>query len=257
MLAPLSRSVYCRAGDEIVWLGTMDAILHPRAMLTSVAGEMWGTAVPGQTFRIDAGSATSWIAPRPDPAQASRSTLIASAGAVLAARTSLGRADGLGVLLGGDAPAFPLHDARGHACALARAFASDDGAAAIEPAIALLGLGAGLTPSGDDFVGGAFFARAIFAELDDGQARDWSSASRQVLSAAAARTHPISLALLSDMIRGDGHAPLHTLAISLATGAAIETALDAARSLTRIGHSSGWDMLAGLLGGILGPAAFA
>jgi hypothetical protein len=76
-----------------------------------------------------------------------------------------------------------------------------------------------------------------------------------VLEAAPALTHPISVALLSDMLHGLGYAPLHELASALAIGAPLPAALEAARRLTRIGHCSGWDMLAGFVAGILGAAA--
>lgn len=255
VLAPLSRSLYVRAGDEIVWLGAMDATLHARAMLTPLPPEAWNATRPGDAVRLDARSATRWQPARWDPGRASRQALVAGAQALLDARAALGRADGLGALLAGRFPGFPLHDAHPRASALAQACQADDPEAAIEPAIALLGLGPGLTPSGDDFVGGAFFARAILGELDGHHAPGWPRAALRVLTAAGARTHPISGALLSDMLRGVGHAPLHTLMAVLATGAPLEAATAAARRVTRIGHSSGWDMLTGVLAGILGSTA--
>ena len=45
------------------------------------------------------------------------------------------------------------------------------------------------------------------------------------------------------------------LARGLAIGAPPSTLVDAARRLTRIGHSSGWDMLAGLLAALVPPAS--
>ncbi|MGH7277147.1 MAG: DUF2877 domain-containing protein, partial [Candidatus Rokuibacteriota bacterium] len=85
----------------------------------------------------------------------------------------------------------------------------------------------------------------------------WRRAAAQVTAAAAARTHPISAALLADLVGGDGHAPLHVLADALVDSEPAACVIDAARRLTSIGHSSGWDMLAGFLAGVLGDAAFA
>jgi hypothetical protein len=36
----------------------------------------------------------------------------------------------------------------------------------------------------------------------------------------------------------------------------LDDAIDAATHLARLGHSSGWDILAGFVGGLLGRAAF-
>ena len=73
-----------------------------------------------------------------------------------------------------------------------------------------------------------------------------------MLDGARGRTHPISIALLSDMLDGQAHAPLHDLARALAAGAPRDVALGAARRVVGIGHSSGWDMLAGFVSGVAG-----
>ena len=111
---------------------------------------------------LDREAAWRW-APEP-AAPAPAATLRAGCRALLDALPALGPADGLGALLCGAAPAFPLEGAAPQARSLARACAADDPGGAVEAATALLGLGPGLTPSGDDYVGGAFFSRALVAE---------------------------------------------------------------------------------------------
>jgi hypothetical protein len=54
--------------------------------------------------------------------------------------------------------------------------------------------------------------------------------------------------LLGDLLAGEGWAPLHDLARALA-GDDETASRDAARHLTRLGHSSGWDLLAGFVAG--------
>jgi hypothetical protein len=125
--------------------------------------------------------------------------------------------------------------------------AAADAAAAGEP---LLGLGPGLTPSGDDFVGGVLFARRVLAPGDAA----WSRAATSLVERTHTRTHPISAALLTDLAHGEGHEPLHDLVDALADGAP-DRALAAVEQLGRLGHSSGWDMLTGVLVGLTGPAA--
>jgi hypothetical protein len=253
VLAPLTASLYCQANGEIVWLGTPDSTLHPRAMLAHGPSPLWTGAAVGDTLVFDAASLRPWTPAPLDRSQESCTMLAAGAEALLAARAALGPPDGFGALLGGGTPVFPLHGARDRVLALAYACHAGDVDGAADLAITLLGLGAGLTPSGDDLVGGMFFARAHLREPGDtGAGR---AAASQILTAARERTHPISAALLSDMLEGRAHAPLHALVSLLASAAPLGSALDAARDLTRLGHSSGWDILTGFLAGVLGPDA--
>jgi hypothetical protein len=76
----------------------------------------------------------------------------------------------------------------------------------------------------------------------------WPSAVERILALAAARTHRISAALLGDMAGGRCWEHAHDVIDALAGDAAVEAAAAAALRLTRIGHTSGWDVLAGLLG---------
>src|SRR5260370_379121 len=120
-----------------------------------------------------------------------------------------------------------------------------------EAATALLGLGPGMTRAGDDLVGGAFFARALLARSGACDAAGWRHAADAVRAAAARLTHPIGAALLGDLLVGEGWAALHDLAAALARDDE-PAAVDAARRLTRLGHSSGWDLLAGFVAGARG-----
>lgn len=255
VFAALSQSIYCRAGDDIVWLGPAASTMHPRAMLTRAPLDP-GRWREGETLAVDAAGVAPWRPPRPNPSTASRTTLVASTRALVGARHRLPAPDGFGALLGAGTPPFPLHEARPGACALADAIAGEDADGASGAAIGLLGLGSGLTPSGDDFVGGAFFARAFAADVAGLATHRSRETIVRVLAVAATVTNPISVALLGDMLHGRGHAPLHDLANALATGF-VDGAIEAAARLARLGHSSGWDILAGFLGGVLGSAAFA
>ena len=244
VLVRLSASVYLTAGDALVWLGGVGATLHPRAIL--VAG---APAPERASVYVDAIGLRPWQPAVPtldtralDRLREGWRRLAAEAGA-------LGPPGGLGALVTGQALTFPLEQAETPARALARACARDDTAAALSAAEALLGLGGGLTPSGDDYGGGALFARHLLAAAGDADAPAWRRAADAVLAAAPGRTHPISAALLGDLATGLGWAPLHDLVGALAGGAG-DAALEAARRLTRLGHTSGWDLLAGLGAGL-------
>jgi hypothetical protein len=65
------------------------------------------------------------------------------------------------------------------------------------------------------------------------------------------RSHAVSAALFDDLARGESFEPLHDIVDALAADDQA-AALAAARALTAIGHSSGWDMFSGLVIGIAG-----
>ena len=104
----------------------------------------------------------------------------------------------------------------------------------------LLGLGPGLTPSGDDLVGGVMIAlhrlglRSCLVPL--------ASAVSEVLDA---RTGPISAAHLKAAMEGMGSEAVHRAmeAILANNGEAIEGGL---AQIDSVGHSSGWDTMAGI-----------
>ena len=100
------------------------------------------------------------------------------------------------------------------------------------PDDALIGLGPGLTPAGDDFVGGAMIAlRASGDVATADRIAAWA------LPLAAERTSRISRAHLACAAQGEGHEALHDWLNGFGD--------DAYRRLERIGHTSGLDAAAG------------
>jgi hypothetical protein len=235
-------TAYAMAAGHVIWIGHGRITLHPRAVVLErrierlahsalvVAGiEPWHPSMPA---RIDARSRVC------ERAETLR-------GRILGTESPRG----LAVLLRGDMPSFPLARALPDVEALAIACAADDADAACRAALPLLGLGPGLTPSGDDLVGAAFFARRALARSASGAVR-WSRAGERLAQTHATQSHPIATALFRDLVTGGTYAPLHGLAAAIACDR--EAPTKAARELIAIGHSSGWDMLAGFLVGITG-----
>jgi hypothetical protein len=245
VVAPLSASCYGTAGGELVWIGPPGSTLHGRAIVTA---EGWtGAEPPGRsaerTVSFSPGSIIPW---RPPPLTRSPLDAVAALRALRESLAALGTPRGFGCLLrpaaGDDAI---VRRARPWARALAAACAAGDVDALADAARPLLGLGEGLTPSGDDFVGGALFARRLVGR--DERALDGAAA--RIVADAASRTHPISARLLADLGAGEGWAPLHDLVAALVAQDAA-AAVTAARRLTALGHSSGWDIHSGLVTGL-------
>lgn len=105
----------------------------------------------------------------------------------------------------------------------------------------LLGRGPGLTPAGDDFLGGMMIAfhhlghKAIAAAL-------WKTLEPR----AQSRTNAISGALLNAASEGFGSAPLHH-ALHALIDPQTKNLTKALATLDQIGHSSGWDAFAGIV----------
>jgi hypothetical protein len=246
VVAALSRSVYLEIAGEIVWLGGPGSTLHGRAILAAELPDTGGAATLEASF--DLRTAREWR-PRELPRSPTRETLSSEARRLAGVVERVGRPDGFGPLLVGGRPAFPLDGAPDLARSFLESCAGDDARSAAALGERLLGLGPGLTPAGDDLVGGALFAVAVSFETAGSRTDAWKEAAALIRARAPARTHRISAMLLGDLLDGHGYAPLHDLTAALG-GGETAAALDAAVRLVRIGHSSGWDILTGFLGAL-------
>jgi len=108
-----------------------------------------------------------------------------------------------------------------------------------EAVAALLGLGPGLTPSGDDFLGGMLIALHVCRE---------KSAQKQLYTQVESlldSTGPVSSAHLKAAALGEGSQSLHQVLNMLLEGneTQLELGIDA---INQIGHTSGWDAFAGV-----------
>ena len=245
-------SPYRLAGDEIVWLGGDNATWHPRRILLAkpiparLSGELhlsvegadvWRPATLSGVTADSNGASVSGV-PSFTPAQGAAACVFIGVNI-----NAIGTPAGFGVLLAARPLRFPLDLALARLRALAASVAEDNATAFESAALPLLGLGLGLTPSGDDFVGACLFARRL--RDDFLSSPSWQEAATNLTRAAAVRSNSISAALFGDLACGAAYAPLHELAAALRCSDA--ALLAAARALTAIGHSSGWDMLTGFM----------
>ena len=103
----------------------------------------------------------------------------------------------------------------------------------------LIGCGPGLTPSGDDFVGGAMIALGAA-----GRPSAANSLGRWAGAMAQDGTGKISRAHLAAAAEGEGAEALHRLIAAVFAGEAPDSSVGA---IAAIGHVSGWDALAGAI----------
>lgn len=239
-LRAFPKAPYFEAGGEIIWLGHQLAVRHPRAVITS------RPVAAGEAVTLGVLPELTWRREFPPAGAIDARSVRMAAEALLDAIFDLSPPRGFGALLVHAELEFPLSFARAQACRLAQAYAESDPESVLIASRGLLGLGAGLTPSGDDLVAAALFGRRLI-DRDTG----WARVGCELAHDAKDASHAISAALLADTVAGESFEPLHDLADALAAGDE-HAALAAARDLVRVGHSSGWDMLAGFLMGILG-----
>lgn len=140
--------------------------------------------------------------------------------------------------------AFPLNHAKPRFDAVRDALQTKQVKTFEAAALRVIGLGNGLTPSGDDFLGGIFFALAHRPHPK------WllglPALKANLHKACEALTNPISAALLADNMAGTSFGELHDMLDALESNDSrfIAAARDA---LLDVGSSSGADMLTGLL----------
>lgn len=110
--------------------------------------------------------------------------------------------------------------------------------------VSLIGLGSGLTPSGDDVLGGVLIG--LHLQGDIYRARQFTSNLQDFLE----HTNVISRAHLYAASQGMGAAPLHDFSHAIMTNQD-STVLNAiAKRIDTIGHSSGWDATLGIFLGL-------
>jgi len=208
---------YACAGERALGCGPLTALLEP-------------FPVPrlGARLAIDASAAALWMPP--SLARAGPPALEALQ------RAALGRIpkEGLGCLIVGGLNGVAMH-AQPALEALERWLV---GNALEREAEALIGLGPGFTPSGDDFLGGMLIALRACARSSQAQ-----SLWRWLEPRLAGRTSAISAAHLAAAAQGEAHEALHAgLALLFGTAGTWSEALE---RLDAVGHFSGWDALAG------------
>lgn len=259
--AVFDRSFYIECEDCFVCIGVPALIPGPlSASADAPDGMNWassgvrvdarvsgvdGVLTVGTLFRFDTRSALQWL----PPPVLNLALVAVSMDAMLSDLHSMAPTDGLApILLRGDdfRSISPVADAALPAHRLMsdwvrQVTAGVDAPPPEESVCRLLGLGPGLTPSGDDYLGGVMIALHTFGF---GQAVERLHAI--IGREAPRRTNRISAAHLAAAREGWGAAPLHDMLNRLVSGAG-PTLPRLFHDVDRIGHTSGWDALTGVL----------
>lgn len=129
---------------------------------------------------------------------------------------------------------------------LALALGRGDTEAALAHAGRLLGLGPGLTPSGDDFLTGLLAARALCRRQAD---LGSDAFAHGVIRLAKSATNPIAYAAIAKAARGEVRERVARLIIALGSATA-ETSSQALAQVLAIGSSSGTEIAFGVIRGL-------
>lgn len=251
--AVFERSAYVELGGHWLCMGARDLGRGPLNALvgSNAAIRAWLARVrPGEPvagswprFRVggaelDFASALRWHPAKP-ALPIDRGRLAHGVIRMRSAARSRVPAEGLAFLVAGTDPSSVLARIGRDASGALHDWLAQPNAAPPHTLAALIGLGPGLTPSGDDFLGGALVALHAFGNA--GLAKtlgDW------LLPLCANATHPVSAAHVAAAARGEGGEALHACLCALADGRDANDALDA---IAAVGHTSGWDALAGAM----------
>jgi hypothetical protein len=276
ILAALPTTVYLSgARSDILWLGGKGVPAHRRCISTPFDLRSFS---PGQEFhgnghRIDLGgasikldSAITWAHPAPEhtlPLRDLSPLLKHLIFALLSAEIEGGLLQAIPYVLPpargrhvGSDPSDPLvkqalPSIREMACACLR----NDLLRMAQIGKELVGLGPGLTPSGDDFLGGLFFAAHTLQDVYPEEFRRGKKPVGELLEWARTRTNSISFTLLEDLAFGHAPEPLHGVVELLLSGRDPELIMPAVYRVAGIGHTSGWDLMAGFMVGMLPAVA--
>jgi len=126
--------------------------------------------------------------------------------------------------------------------------------AAITAFTPLIGLGPGLTPSGDDFIVG--YLAGLWSTIDGDSSRlRFMSSVGAWLSQAAAGTNAISCTYIKSAVNGNVSEPIATLAQCFGQAKSMDSVREATRTALQVGNTSGTDGVLGLLLGCIAWAA--
>lgn len=273
VIAVFSKAAYLLTDtNQLFWIVTGNAPMHQRCVRAQAPLSAIHVGMPfymeqqhlriGTAYGLDSTASSLWTIPAFNRAGMLEITALFPRIVAFFSKLDVSQAKGFGnfipviLSLAQNLPAHQPSDstdsvlfyAQSRVLRLAHACLQHDKIGVSEHAETLIGLGSGLTPSGDDFVGGLLFALAILQSFY-GHAEQYDYNVQ--IESYSSKTNLISYTLLSDLAHGHAIAPLHQIVNRLLSGATHESIYPFVGQLTGVGNSTGWDLLAGLLTGFL------
>jgi hypothetical protein len=276
VLASVSNAVYLlNQRDELCWLIPMDAPMHRRALKTAAQPPRFNvgskyqavdhTLTINSNATLDFRQSGMWKEPKiPKKGTIPISRLSDTVNLLAEKLLALNCPAGFGCLikpilqLAVQQNNFPAsfensiaEKAWPEVNGLIQAFQRKDDELFIHSVKSLVGLGEGLTPSGDDFLGGFFFSRWLLSHYyPDILIDEPFSTYSDFITQSKPLTNQISYTFLKDHLDGHSIEPLHQLANGLLQGEISESLILHAERLISLGHTTGWDLLTGFLAGM-------
>jgi hypothetical protein len=277
VLAVFSNAVYLRSlSGELFWLVTDKIPMHrrgiqipgtlPRVTADSSFSVRGQHLLLGSNIDLDLSAASIWVSPRPKfDEHLPFEDLPDRLRAIICLFDDFPPPTGFGSILleitrnTVDYPlpaAFPdnglaLKHARPALNEILLACIANDFSRILGTAENLIGLGEGLTPSGDDFIGGLLFSSLTIQKIYTQYQGFTLSDVEFFLEYSRNRTNLISYTLLKDHAAGHASDTLHRFINAILTDKHLESTYYFGLELVRIGHSTGWDLLTGVWMGIL------
>ena len=274
VLAVVSNAAYLHGdGDGLLWIAQRGVPAHSRGILLSATLHSIVRNMPfsvsgkrldiGGVIEVNLASATIWSAPRVLPSDIASLDELGRRSANLPA--SFGE-DGkeliaaIKLLINNGSDDDPMYKLFAQVALpvveqVAKNCLDGDFQGAMQVGEELLGMGPGLTPAGDDFLGGILFAAKVLRDAYPDIYPCGIGPVAVLRSKAKVQTNLISATLLGDLSEGDGPAPLHELLCCLLREGPSRQLGQEVRRLSDIGHSTGRCLLAGVLTGLLPAVA--
>ncbi len=285
ILAAFSKAVYLKnLNGELSWLVTDNLPMHrrgiqihgalPRVAADSAYNVSEQHLLLGTDIDLDLGPASPWVSPRPNPDRClpfeelpyrlwdatclfDEFPLPTGFGRFL--MEIIKKPPGNPLPTSSSTAELVLKHARPVLNEIVLACLSSDFSRTLLLGEELIGLGEGLTPSGDDFIGGLLFSSLIIQKLypqrdAEGHTQSQGFALPDVerfIENSRKRTNLISYTILKDLAAGHAPDTLHHFINALLSDGHLESAYEYGFELVQIGHSTGWDLLTGVWLGLL------
>lgn len=276
VLASVTDVVYLLSEQgELCWLISTDSPMHQRAMqlTTSIPRLNAGSSYEVVGYHLitscgdilDFQHAIVWVSPTVSTNQILPISRLSEALTIVADRLlAHQKPSGLGDLIN------PILQSRDHQVGAAEieqksvlskkawpfvngiilAAVENDASLIIAQGKSLVGFGEGLTPSGDDFLGGFFFSMQLVYHYYPHAVVIPIGIYSNFIHQSQSLTNLISHTILKDHAGGHSVEPLHQFVNGLLQGDSVDELYLHVEKLISLGHSTGWDLLSGFLAGM-------